>query len=112
MTAPARTARGSIGSAASVAPGATWEAVDVDPPAAEHLVFLVRSSRAATVRIDRRDGEGAWLRAVPDVAHTATNEETGIRIDAAPLGTYRLFVTNDDGVNPAAVSAVVSWPER
>lgn len=108
MTAPARITQGDLGQNFALANGASHEFEDFLPPSnIGHVALMFRTNRAGTLVIERvAPTHGAkQLRSLTIADPT---DEVLVRIDAAPLGTYRATFTNTSGL-VASVTLEGTW---
>lgn len=112
MSLPEVLHRGGIG-AGFVLNGATFEASDWRPPeTARSITFFVRTQVGGTIRI-RRISDASEVPEAQAVANVTVTDpppvdESIIKIDAPPLGAYRVFFDNTAAVG-GYVSIEATW---
>lgn len=108
MTTPARFTQGTLGANAALADAATHEFEDFRPPAGVgHTALMFRTNRVGTLDIVRVSDDNGAQR-LRSIAITDPADEVLVRIDAAPLGQYRVRFTNTSG-NPASITLEGAW---
>lgn len=103
MTEPYRFSKGSLGTFAGLAPGASHEFQDIRPDSGAHeLAIYLRASQKGTVRIDRIDDDPAApttkQRTIKDTQIPTPNDPDDDEIELlipSPAGTYRVTFTAD-----------------
>jgi hypothetical protein len=108
MTTPAAITQGDLGTNPALAPAASHEFQDYQPPANRgHTAFMFRTTQVGTLVISRVSPIYGVKR-VRSLTITDPTDEVLVRIDTAGLGTYRVTFTNTAGVN-AVVSLEATW---
>ena len=108
MTTPARFTRGTLGSNVALADAATHEFEDFRPPLdAGHTALMFRTNRVGTLDVFRVSDDNG-LQRLRSIAVTDPTDEVLVRIDAAPLGQYRVQFTNTSGL-AASVTLEGAW---
>lgn len=108
MALPLRVTQGDLGQNFGLANGAAHEFEDFQPPPnVGHVALMFRTNRAGTLVIERvAPTHGA--KQLRSIAITDPTDEVLVRIDAAPLGIYRVTFTNTSGV-AASVTLEGTW---